>query len=249
MVREEAVMYHIASEETYEDGQLIFREGAPGDWVYVVFSGAVEIFKSARGKEVVIELLKEGEVFGELGFLGRIKRTAGARAVGPTTLGVIDRAFLDSEYNKISSEFRLILSAVVERFRKMLERASDFEGRAERRTLRKLNLTFKDRETFIKAYSDNISTGGLFVRTGNPLPKGERFTLNLQLPGVREPLQVNCEVAWARSGQSGHSGGKAGMGLRFVEMKGPDRRTLHQYVEGAKEHPVGLAGDGQAGPE
>lgn len=26
-------IYHIADEQTYEDGQIIFREDTPGDWV------------------------------------------------------------------------------------------------------------------------------------------------------------------------------------------------------------------------
>lgn len=224
-------MYHVASEETYEDGQVVFREGAPGDWVYMILSGSVEIFKTAAGKEVVIEVLKEGEVFGELGFLGRIRRTAGARAVGPTTLGIIDRSFLDGEFNKLSSEFRSILIAVVERFKKMLERASDYEGRMDSRAQKKLSLAFKDRNAFVKAYSDNISAGGLFVRTRNPLPKGERFLLNLQLPELAEPMKILCEVAWTRAGgrEPGHE--HAGMGLKFVEMTAEDRQTLKAYVD------------------
>jgi len=226
-------MYQVASEETYEDGQIVFREGAPGDWVYVILSGAVEISKTVEDKHVVIEVLREGEVFGELGFLGRIKRTATARAVGATALGLIDRTFLDSEFNKLSSEFRFILGAVVERFKKMLERASDFEGRRERRIQKALSLAFKDRSAFIKAYSVNISSGGLFVRTRKPLPKGERFVLKLQLPDLSEPLKIQSEVAWVREAE-GESGGEAsGMGIRFVEMSPEERGVLNNYVEGA----------------
>ncbi len=228
-------MYHVASEEDFEDGRLVFREGAPGDWVYVVLSGSVEIFKTVDGKEIVIEVLKEGEIFGELGFLGRIKRTAGARAVGPTTLGIIDRAFLDSEFNKLSSEFRSILVAVVERFKKMLERASDFQGRSEPRAQKTLSLAFKERNTFVKAYSSNVSSGGLFVRTRNPLPKGERFLLKLQLPEVPDSLKIQCEVAWTRGGGEEKSGETAGMGLKFLEMSPEERRVLKTYVEGSLE--------------
>lgn len=232
-------MYHVASEETYEDGQLVFREGAPGDWVYTILSGSVEIFKTTGKKEVIIEVLKEGEVFGELEFLGRINRTAGARAVGRTTLGVIDRAFLDGEFNKLSSEFRSILMAVVERFKKMLERASDFEGRMDNRIKKKLSLTFSDRNAFAKAYSDNLSAGGLFVRARNPLPEGEQFLLNLQLPELPESIKIQCEVAWTRAGGKDPGHGNAGMGLKFVEISDEDRQILKEYVEGALEASMG----------
>lgn len=224
-------MYHVASEETFEDGQIIFREGAPGDWIYTILSGAVEIFKDVDDRHIVIEILGEGEVFGELGFLGRIKRTAGARAVGPTTLGVIDRAFLDHEFNKLASEFRYILTAVVERFKKMLDRASDFQERRDARVKRALALSFKDRKTFVKAYTENISPGGIFVRTRNPLSAGERFLLKLQLPELSEPLKIQCEVAWARTVDGESRGEAAGMGLKFLEMSAEDRQALKVYVE------------------
>ena len=37
--------FNIALEETYEDGEIIFKEGNSGDWVYVVLSGAIEFSK------------------------------------------------------------------------------------------------------------------------------------------------------------------------------------------------------------
>jgi len=123
-------MYNIASEESYEDGQTIFTEGSFGDWVYVVLSGKVEISKEVGGKKNVIEVLEPGAVFGELCFLGQsvlegIKRTATARAVGQATIGVVDRAFLDNEFNKLSSDFRTIILTLVTRFIQMLDQTSE----------------------------------------------------------------------------------------------------------------------------
>jgi len=232
-------MYHIASEETFEDGQVIFREGAPGDWIYTILSGSVEIFKNVDEKHIVIEILGEGEVFGELGFLGRIKRTAGARAIGPTTLGVIDRAFLDHEFNKLASEFRYILTAVVERFKKMLDRACDFQERRDARVQKAIALSFKDRQTFVKAYTENISPGGIFVRTRKPLNSGERFLLKLQLPDLSETLKIQCEVAWSRTTAGESRGEAAGMGLKFLEMSAENRQALNAYVEENREEAGG----------
>ena len=120
-------MYNIAYEETYKDGQVIFKEGSSGDWVYIVLSGYVEISKTVEEKRIVVEKLKSGEIFGELAFLGSIRRTATARAIGETTIGIIDREFLDQEFNKIHSDFRSILLSVVERFKKLIERTSDLK--------------------------------------------------------------------------------------------------------------------------
>jgi len=116
-------MFTLASEETYQDGQVIFKEGSSGDWVYVIISGSVEISKTVNGEKFVVEILQEGEVFGELGFLEGIKRTATATAMGETTIGLIDRAYLDAEFNRLSSDFKTIIKAIVERAKKLLDKA------------------------------------------------------------------------------------------------------------------------------
>ena len=111
----------VVAEENYQDGQIIFEEGNSGDWMYVVLSGNVEISKTVGGKKVIIKKLQPEEVFGELGFLGSIKRTATVRAVGETTVGVIDREFLTREFNKLSPEVRDILIAMVKRFKEIID--------------------------------------------------------------------------------------------------------------------------------
>jgi CRP/FNR family cyclic AMP-dependent transcriptional regulator len=122
-------MIHIASEETYREGETIFEEGSSGDWVYVVLSGGVEISKVVGDKRVVIRTLRPEEIFGELGFLGNVKRTATARAVGDTTVGVVDQEMIAREFNKLSSDFREILQAVVRRLTETLELACRLKTR------------------------------------------------------------------------------------------------------------------------
>jgi uncharacterized protein (TIGR02266 family) len=223
-------MHTIASEETYSDGQLIFKEESPGDWVYIILSGAVEITKRVEGRDVVIEVLKEGEVFGELGFLGGISRTAAARAVGETTLGVIERTFLDHEFNKLSADFRSILVAVVRRFKKMIDRISECSYRKDPRLPKTLSLAYKDRQSFVKAYTANVSLGGLFIKTENPLPKEEKFQLKLQLPDIPEPMMIQCQVAWSRRPGGQGEAGPAGMGIMFMEMSPKDDQVFKRYL-------------------
>ena len=224
-------MFNIVSEETYQDGQIIIEEGSSGDWVYLILSGEVEISKTVGGKKFVSEWLHPGEVFGELAFLGGITRTATARAVGETTIGVIDRAFLDWEFNKLHSDFRSILVAVVHRFRKMIERAREFSSRREIRVLDTLSLSYKHRESFVNAYTGNLSTGGLFIRTENPLKQDDEFFLKLQLPGLSDPMRIKCEVAWARKKAEQTDDSPAGMGVTFLEMTKKDHQILVQYLK------------------
>lgn len=224
-------MFYIASEEAYQDGQIIVQEGGSGDWVYVILSGSVEISKMIGGKEFVIELLQPNEVFGELGFLGGVRRTATARAVGETTVGVIDREFLDREFNKLPSEFRSILVTLVQRFKKLIDRSSGFSLRRETRILKTLSLKYKDKKSFVSAYTGDLSSGSLSIRTENPLKQGEHFLLKLQLPGLSDPMTIKCEVAWSRK-QEGETGDSPdGMGVRFIEMTKEDKEMLKQYLK------------------
>lgn len=224
-------MYPIATKKTYKDGQIIFREGSYGDWIYVVLSGSVEVSKMIGGKKSIITVLEPDEVFGELGYLGTIdKRSATVRAIGETTIGVINRTSLDEEINKLSGYFRTILVAVVKRFRTLIDRACEFSSRKEARAQKSLSLSFKDRQSFIKAYTDNISKGGLFIRTERPLREGEKFLLKMQLPDLSEPTKLDCEVAWTRE-QSDTEKRPSGMGVKFCEMSKQDSQILNRYVQ------------------
>ena len=223
-------MYPIATYETYKDGQIIFREGTYGDWMYVVLSGSVEVSKMNGGRKSIITVLEPDEVFGELGYLGAIKRIATVRAIGETTLGVIDRAFFDQEFNKLSGHFRTILLAVVKRFRTEIDRTCEFSSRKEARVQKSLSVMFKDRQSFIKAYTGNISKGGLFIKTERPLKEGEKFLLKMQLPDLSEPMKLDCEVAWTRE-QSETEKRPSGMGVKFCEMSKQDSQILNRYVQ------------------
>jgi CRP/FNR family transcriptional regulator, cyclic AMP receptor protein len=114
-------MLPIATYETYQDGQIIFEEGSHGDWIYAIESGAVELSKAVAAGRAVITVLQSGDIFGEMAFLARIPRTATARAVGETTVGIIDRAFLDAEYNKLSQYFQVILRTLSLRLKRATE--------------------------------------------------------------------------------------------------------------------------------
>jgi CRP/FNR family cyclic AMP-dependent transcriptional regulator len=227
-------MFIFSSEETYQDGQVILEAGASGNWVYMILSGSVEIYRMGEGKKFVIETLKEGEVFGELSFLGNIKRTASARAIGETIVGIIDRDSLDEEYNKLSSDFRSILISVATRFKTMIDRMSDVSVRREARLPRSISLSYKDQESFAKAYTANISGGGLFIRTKKPLGQGDQFLLNLQLAGLPNPLKIKCEVVWSRSQESDAGKRPPGMGVKFLEMAQKDEQTLNHYLQVAR---------------
>lgn len=68
------------------DGEVIVREGEDGDDMFLIQSGAVEVFHTRNGREMVAARLGKGEFFGEMSLLESLPRDATARAVGPTVL-------------------------------------------------------------------------------------------------------------------------------------------------------------------
>jgi CRP-like cAMP-binding protein len=64
--------------KTGEPGEVLFREGDPGDTMYVIVSGTVRITKSVKGEDKTLALLGPGEFFGEMAILNAKPRTAAA---------------------------------------------------------------------------------------------------------------------------------------------------------------------------
>ena len=47
---------------TYRRGETVFQEGDPGDAMYIIQSGAVEVSRSRSGRRDVIAILEKGDL-------------------------------------------------------------------------------------------------------------------------------------------------------------------------------------------
>jgi len=223
-------IYVITEEEKYQYGDIIFDEGNSGDWVYVILSGSVEISKTAQGHKYILEVLKPGDVFGEIENITRMKRITTARAIADTIVGVIDRQFIDKECSQLSRQFRSILESMATRNRKLIDRVVSFTERTEPRAQRVLSVKYQDRKAFLQAYTANISKGGLFIKTDNFLNPGNQFLLRLQLSHLSKSLEIQCEVVWARKRESSQPDLPPGMGVKFTRISKTDYQILKQSI-------------------
>lgn len=76
-------------------GQFVFRSGEPGNVMYIIQEGQVEIVAQVGDREKRLALLEEGDFFGEMAVLEELPRTASARAMTPCSLLRIDRHTFD----------------------------------------------------------------------------------------------------------------------------------------------------------
>jgi uncharacterized membrane protein len=73
-------------------GETLFNAGEPGESLFVVRSGSVELFiKDTVGQKIVLTISEAGDLFGELSLLDSGPRTATAVALTDTELLMLDR--------------------------------------------------------------------------------------------------------------------------------------------------------------
>ena len=75
-----------------EEGQAVVREGDPADRFYLVDSGRLRVTQTTDGAEVELRELGPGAVFGEIGLLRDVPRTATVTATTPSVLYALDAA-------------------------------------------------------------------------------------------------------------------------------------------------------------
>lgn len=94
--QERAALAERIEVESHKAGTIIFNAGDPGDRLYVVRSGKVEIFfKNDTGERIVLETAGPGEFFGEMSLLDGGPRMASALVLEDVNTVIVDRGDLD----------------------------------------------------------------------------------------------------------------------------------------------------------
>ncbi len=99
-------------------GQIIFREGSPGNEMYIIESGRVRIsIKSDDKKSITLNTFGPNEFFGEMSLFDENKRTASAIALENTSVIVITGEIMDNQLDGLPSWFVTMFKALIERLR------------------------------------------------------------------------------------------------------------------------------------
>ncbi len=103
---------------TFQQGEVIFHEGDPGQMLYLIQAGQVRIFVNGLdGSETSVILFgRPGEIFGELAVVDGMPRSATAIALGQTTLYTMSRENFSKhtrQYPQLALNFMKVLSSRV----------------------------------------------------------------------------------------------------------------------------------------
>ncbi len=75
--------------------------------------------------------------------------------------------------------------------------------------------------------TEDISVGGVLVRTDSELPRLAKVTVRFTMPLSNERVELAATVRWSRTSR----GGGHALGLQFTELDPEIRRVLHSYVQ------------------
>jgi uncharacterized protein (TIGR02266 family) len=116
----------------------------------------------------------------------------------------------------------------------LAERAARTVRSARRRRIHfDLDVTFQSHHNFYTGFTENVSSGGLFVATTEMHPIGSRFRIRFSLPEREQPVEVLAEVRWQRlemAGTAESHDAAPGMGLRFIDLSEDDREAIQEFI-------------------
>jgi type IV pilus assembly protein PilZ len=101
------------------------------------------------------------------------------------------------------------------------------ERRQTSRIAAVIRVHYRKHEDFILDYARDISQGGLFISTPEPLPPGEAVELHVDLPGRDEPL---CLPGRVKRALLPPAGGGAGMGIEFGPLSDEAQEAVNAYL-------------------
>ena len=127
------------------------NRGDPGDALYIVRAGEVEIFlKNDQGEKIVLEVSKPGDVFGEIALLDNGARTSWVTAMGDVQVLRLNREHFEDYVKLYTSAALNLLAVTARRLRKSDE--------VIRQTVsRNVNDVDAGRETLSEAFARGVS--------------------------------------------------------------------------------------------
>ena len=109
--------------------EFLFREGEVGDCAYIIESGKVEVSVRNGDHKLVIAILGEGDLVGEMAIIDNLPRTASAMAVEDAQVIAIPLDYIRQKIEHSDPTVKFFLQIIMERYRDMHHRLMHvFEG-------------------------------------------------------------------------------------------------------------------------
>jgi flavin-dependent dehydrogenase len=109
----------------YKNGEDIVRQGEPGDCMYVVQDGFVEVIFESEGQDIELNVLGKDDFFGEMAIFNQKIRTATVRARGPARVLTVNHKNLLKYIHEDPSLAYRLMQVMSERIDRLSEAVAE----------------------------------------------------------------------------------------------------------------------------
>jgi CRP/FNR family cyclic AMP-dependent transcriptional regulator len=151
---ERATLAALFEQRSYSAGETIFHQGEPGDEIFLVSEGRVQmLITSDTGERITLAEVTRGEVFGEISLLDGGPRTAAAIALDRTDVLTLDR-------DKLLELVQQHPHVAIDLLTVMGQRLRGTDELLRTRATRNLNVEEEERMTFGERIADRVASFG-----------------------------------------------------------------------------------------
>jgi cAMP-dependent protein kinase regulator len=143
----------------HTDGEVVIKEGDPGDSFFMLADGVVVVSKKLGGKDTVLANLHQGAVFGEMALVSNAPRAATVTAQGDVDLLELSRKDLEEHAGELESVKQALKKFTRGRFLANLAATSPLFKPLDKASRRALMAKFKPQKVF---------PGDVLIEEGEP---------------------------------------------------------------------------------
>jgi len=103
------------------------------------------------------------------------------------------------------------------------------DRRKHQRVPTQILIKYRNADQFFTDYIQNISRGGIFVPTYQPLPQDTRLHITFSLPDCEESITTDGIVVHSLHSDP-ENGGPSGMGVQFQALSETQQQLIDTYV-------------------
>lgn len=115
--------------KNFKKNEKIIQEGTLSDCAYIIDAGSVEVSKKRpNGDKQTIGVLKENDIFGEMGLIDGLPRSATVVALEDCTISIMTQEGFNSLAQHNPQALMPILKVLAKRLRATLTLVEDLQG-------------------------------------------------------------------------------------------------------------------------
>ncbi|MGI6129594.1 MAG: Crp/Fnr family transcriptional regulator [bacterium] len=163
----------------YQKGELLFSQGDPGSYLYIVRSGRIKLYTvSVEGRQQILRILEQGDFFGELALFQNTRQSCYAEAMDSSGICLLPQ----QGFKTLLREKPEIALSLLDAMSARLAQAEEFIS----------DLTLKNVEERL------VSWLLVMAQKGVPTSQGVRITLDLTREELAHLLGTTIETVSRR---------------------------------------------------